>query len=127
MVSTQLFAQFLGIFWTVMGIGILANKGWMDRLMDDVQKSAGVQMLAAAMPLLIGTFVVVFHAHDGQGGWHMFICILGWVTLLGGIFRFWFHSMWLDMLKKHGSNFSTIGGGIITIVGLILLYGGYWG
>lgn len=126
MVSTQLFAQFLGIFWTVMGIGMLANKEWMNQLMAEIQKSAGIQVLAAVIPLLIGTFIVVFHAHDVENGWHIFICILGWLTLLGWIFRFWFHSVLLGMLKKHAHNFATIGGGTITIIGLILLYGGFW-
>lgn len=126
MVSTQLFAQFLGIIWTVMGIGMLANKDWVNNLVGDVTKSAGIQWIAAVVPTFIGAWVVVFHAHDGDGGWHMFVCILGWLTLLGGIFRFWFHSMWLDMVKKHASNMATVGGGIITVVGLALLYHGYW-
>jgi len=127
MISTVLLAKFFGIFWTVLGIGMASSQERFDGLMNDVARSRGMQLIAGIIPLILGAFVVVFHSHVNSDGWSTFICIIGLLMLLGGLFRLWFTSTWLGMIAKwQGKMSATMAGGVVTIVGLALLYHGYW-
>ena len=128
MFETAMLLKFFGIIWTVIGVAMMTNPTFMRELADELPKSRAAQLLGGLFPLCVGAFIVVFDKHTNANGWTMFICLIGWLMLLGGIFRLWFNKAWVGMIVKFkDSKHLALGGVFATILGLVAIYGGYWG
>ncbi|MBN4077287.1 hypothetical protein JYT19_00080 [Sulfobacillus acidophilus] len=119
-------ARFLGIFMTVIGLALLLNRAQFKKIIDAVIHNAGLQFMAALMPILIGSAIVATH-NVWSNNWTIIITILGWMMILAGIFRSWFTEHWLKLARKVGKkdNIFWVGGIFWTILGLIMLYFGF--
>lgn len=122
--GTLFLAQYFGIIFTIMGIGVIMNKKHVQNILSDIIAHPGTQLLFGFIPLLLGTYVILVH-----NVWSMnltvFITLVGWLMFLGGVFRLVFVEMWVELIKKFEKDIPIWLLSILPILGLIMLYVGY--
>ena len=125
MYDSYMLAQFFGIFFTILGIGMIFNQQHMKKMMLAVTENHAVQFVAAVVPLLLGSFIVVVH-NDWVSNWSVLVSIVCWLILLGGAFRAIFPAVWIKQVKKVHDNVPVMVIGLVLLVlGLVLLYFGF--
>lgn len=118
-------ARFLGIFFLIWGLAALVNHERWHGAIDELVKSKMMQLIAALIPLILGSFFVAVH-NVWVKNWTVSITIMGWLFLLGGIFRALMTVKWIECVTKMKNkvNFG-IAGVIIAGIGVFFLYFGY--
>lgn len=125
MYQSVMLAQLLGIFLTVMGLGMLLNKQHMREVAANIPSNPGAQFAATLVPLLFGTYLVVAHNY-WIAGWPVLVTIVGWFIFLVGVFRALFPAFWLARVKQFGHGVPNAVGTVGLIIGLILVYFGFF-
>jgi hypothetical protein len=126
MADTLVLAKFLGLTFTIMGIGIVINGKHIKAALNDLSEQHGLQFLASLIPLFLGGYIVATRQELWTGDWNSAVTVVGWLLLLSGIIRSWLPSMWASSLRKYSEKISlTFQGVVITLVGVALLYVGY--
>jgi len=120
-----LLARFLGIFLTIWGIGAIANQKRLPGAIDEIVKSKSMQLIAAFIPLVMGSFFVAVH-NRWVADWTISVTIVGWLFLLGGAFRAIMTEKWVSCVSKMKSEINLgVVGAIIVLLGMMFLYFGY--
>jgi hypothetical protein len=115
-------AQIMGITFTVMGLSLFFNKKITTALVEEVTKNGAVLWTLGFMTLTLGAVLVVFN-NVWTSGLELFITIIGWLTLLKGIFIMVFPSTTVSIYKKcKDGSMLAFGGSVAFVLGLILLY-----
>ena len=126
MISSIILAKFLGLFFTVVGIGFIFNRARIKQIVGVLAENVGIQFIATLFPLLLGSFIVAYH-NNWSGDWSMLITIIGWLIFATGVVRAVFPSFWLAQVNAHKDRFAAGWvGSIVLILGLVLLYFGYY-
>jgi len=126
MISSIILARFLGLFFAIMGIGFIFNREHMKAAAMALSENAGIQFAATLFPLLIGSMIVALH-NDWSPHWPMLVTIVGWLLFITGVVRAVFTKFWLAQVNAHKDDFAAGWvGSIVLILGLVLLYFGYW-
>lgn len=120
-----LLARFFGLFLMLFGLGILMNLRHFKLAATEISHNHGLQVPAAILPLLVGSFMVTIH-NIWIGDWTVLITVLGWVILLMGIFRCWFVQRWAKQLEKHKATAPKVAGTGMFLYGIVLLYFGFF-
>ena len=121
--STILLGKYFGIIFIILAIGILIHRNHITEVIDDILAHPALQFIAGLIPIILGTWIILVHnmwAYD----WSVVVTIVGWLMLLGGIFRLWFFSVWLNLMKKHKASAPLWGGIIMLVIGVLLVYAG---
>jgi len=118
-------AKLLGLFATIWGLGIAINGARIRDAITEILESKSMQLIAALIPLLMGSFFVSVH-NKWSMDWTLIITLFAWLFLFAGIFRTIFTDRWVNLVikLKDKINFQIVGS-ILTIIGLILLYFGF--
>ena len=112
----------MGITFTVMGLSLFFNKKMSQALMEEVTKNGALLWTMGFMTLTLGAILVVLN-NVWTSGLELFVTIVGWLTLLKGIFIMVFPASTISMYKKYkDGNMLALGGAVIFVLGLILLY-----
>jgi putative Ca2+/H+ antiporter (TMEM165/GDT1 family) len=123
--TSIIISQILGITFTVMGLSLLVNKKETTAFIDEVMRNKAVMWILGFITTILGATIVVFN-NLWTSGLELFITIIGWLTLIKGIMILVFpNSSALYYKKINKENILVIGGLIIVILGLILLYAGF--
>jgi hypothetical protein len=120
-------AQLIGPLFLVMGLGMLIDGEGYRGMAREFLASRALIYIAGLMAFLPGLAIVLLHnvwAFD----WRLIITLLGWLSLIGGIFRLLLPSqvtaVGTAMLARR--NF-LVGGSIAALaLGAILTVIGYW-
>jgi hypothetical protein len=125
--ETSLFlAKLIGPVVIVIGAAMLINQVNMREMASDFLQHRGLIFLAGILTLLAGLAIVLTH-NIWVAGWPVIITILGWLSVIGGIFRIIFpdsvKSIGEAMLQKTG--LLTIAGVVQAVIGGWLCYVGY--
>ncbi len=125
MTTSHMFAQVLGIFFSVLGLGCILNKEHVDKAMSAIIRNHAIQFVATLMPLIFGAFIVVLH-HHWVSNWTVLVTIVGWLILLAGVFRAIFPAVWINRVKvcQKKANLNVIGG-VVFILGVVFLFCGF--
>jgi len=127
MADSIFLAKFLGIFFTVWSIGIIINQKRIKEAVDEIVQSKSMQLMAAFLPLIIGSLLVPLH-NKWTADWTVMITIMAWLFLLGGIFRAIFTPAWVKLVIKMKAKMNFTIFGVISLgIGLVLLYFGFRG
>ena len=122
MQTSIIIAQIMGITFTVMGLSLFFNKKMSQALMEEVTKNGALLWTMGFMTLTLGAILVVLN-NVWTSGLELFVTIVGWLTLLKGIFIMVFPASTISMYKKYkDGNMLALGGAVIFVLGLILLY-----
>lgn len=124
--TSLFFAQLIGPIMIVIGAAFLINQVNMREMAADFLEHRGLIFLAGVLTLLAGLAIVLTH-NVWVAGWPVVITILGWLSVIGGIFRILFpdsvKAIGETMLQKSG--LMTVAGIGPALIGAWLCYVGY--
>ncbi len=119
-------AKLIGPLMLVIAAAMLINQDNMRDMAADFLEHRGLIFLAGILTLLAGLAIVLSH-NVWVAGWPVIITILGWLSVIGGVFRVVFpdsvRSIGESMLEKKG--IFTAGGIVQAVIGAWLCYVGY--
>jgi hypothetical protein len=128
MQTSRFLAKLIGPLLVVIGLALLFNADAFRAMAGEFLKSYALIYLAGLLTLTAGLAIVNTH-NVWTGDWRVVITILGWLFLLGGIFRIGFpngvQSFGASMLASASANWIMIEGGIFFVLGAWLSYEGY--
>ena len=108
-----------------MGSSLLVNKKDTTTFISEVMRNKPLMWILGFLTTTLGATMVVFN-NLWTSGLELFITIIGWLTLIKGITILIFPNFSVSYYKKvNKENILVIGGLIIVILGLILLYAGF--
>ena len=125
--STSIFiAQLLGPTLLVAGLGIMVNKDTYLAMAKNFLDNTGMIYLAGFMTLIAGLAITNTH-NIWIMGWPVIITIIGWLAIVGGIFRMAFPNYVAEigtsmMHKTGGLNMIAVFTGLL---GAVLTWYGY--
>jgi hypothetical protein len=127
LMETSLFlARLMGPAAIVMGAAMLINPVNMREMANDFLEHRGLIFLAGILTLVAGLAIVLTH-NVWVAGWPVIITIIGWLSVVGGIFRIVFP----DSVKSIGEAMLQLAGGltaagvVLALIGGTLCYVGY--
>ena len=125
--DTSLFlAKLIGPMLITFSAAMLINQDNMRDMAADFLQHRGLIFLAGLLTLLAGLSIVLTH-NVWVAGWPVVITILGWLAVIGGVFRVVFpdsvRSIGGAMLEKKGM--FTVSGVVTGLLGAWLCYVGY--
>lgn len=120
-------AKAFGLYLVIVGIPFIFNHRRMQETMVDVVASRGTMLVMAIFTLILGIILVLVH-NMWVADWRVIVTLLCWITLLQGIVRFYFPEQMQKWARKFQDKSAFMILGIISvIIGVILLYFGFWG
>ena len=126
MQTSTFLAQLIGPVLLVMGIGMVANRQGFRTMAEEFLASRALIFLAGLLALVPGLAIVLAHnvwAFD----WRLIITLLGWLSVIGGVFRILFPqqvtAVGSAMLAR--GHALTAGGAAMLVIGAVLTIGGY--
>ncbi len=79
-------AKLMGPILLVVGLGMLANGAVYRTIIEQFLHSYALIYIAGVLGMLVGLALVNAH-NEWKADWRVIITLIGWVALLGGIFR----------------------------------------
>lgn len=86
METSVFLAQLIGPLLLVMGVGMLVNREGYRTMAEEFLASRALIYIAGLMAFVPGLALVLVH-NVWAVDWRVIITLLGWLSLLGGIFR----------------------------------------
>ncbi|MBY0377227.1 MAG: hypothetical protein K2Q33_01520 [Gammaproteobacteria bacterium] len=118
-------AKFLGVFFTILGLGIMVNQAHIKKVMAVVAENAQAQFVAGIIPLLLGSYIVVVH-NVWVASWIVLVTIVGWLIFIAGVVRIILTGFWIGRVRAlHDKAPVALIGAIIFILGLVLGFFGF--
>jgi uncharacterized protein YjeT (DUF2065 family) len=125
--DTSIFlARMLGLFFLVMGVGIVAGMQNYRAMAEEFLKSRALIYIAGLLAFLPGLAIVLTH-NLWVGDWRVIITIFGWLGLIGGAFRLLFPTQVREIggaMLQNGQAL-RIAGVVIVVIGAVLAYFGF--
>ncbi len=125
MLTTVFLAKFLGIVFTSFALGLLFNRDHAKKIAADLVAHPGIALVAGVVPLLLGAFLVLVH-NTWAWNWDVIVTIAGWLLFVVGLFRLWCVDVWIDVMKKHKDRVALRAGLIVFVIGILLIYVGFF-
>jgi len=124
--STVILAQILGILFAVLGISVVINKKNLARAIEEIIQNQGFLWFFGFIMLTMGAVLIALNNAWGPGLVRLFITIVGWLSLLKGAFILIFPSSTVSLYRKvNKGGILLLGGLIVFVIGLLLLYKGF--
>lgn len=125
--DTSLFlAKLIGPTMLTISAALLVNQQNMREMAADFLQHRGIIFLSGILALVAGIAIVLTH-NVWVAGWPVIITILGWVSVIAGVFRVVFpdsvKSLGEDMIRTTSA--FTVGGIIQGVIGAWLCYVSY--
>jgi len=118
-------AQILGLFFSIMGIGLICNHVHVQKAVGAVVQNHAIQLLLSLLPLLLGSILIVIH-NNWAWCWTVIITLVGWLIFIAGIIRTVFTEFWIQNVKRRYKKVQfDIVGFVLLALGLVLAYFGF--
>lgn len=119
-------ARVSGIICLLIGLSVM-NKKYMAAIVSEIENSKALLWTLGFMAAVLGLVSLsIYNAWSGD--WKVLLTILGWVSLLKGIAIMAFPAAsWHSLHRKYKSDIFVYSGGLALILGIILVYFGFWG
>ena len=120
---TYFLAKLIGLTYAILGLSILVRTESFQKTIKSIASNDGIMTLISIFPLIAGLAIVIGH-NEWVGHWPVVITIIGWVTLIVGVLRLFFHKTMMTFMAKKAENKSFIHfcGVVLLIVGVYLIY-----
>lgn len=126
MVTSILLAKFLSLIFVPFGLIVLFNRTLFDKFIATLPENPAFFIFSGFINLVIGSLIIAIH-NSWATNWAMVITIVGWVLFVSGVIRLCCPYKLLQfLLTSNLRRISIIGGLVIFLVGLFLLYHGYF-
>ena len=128
MVTTLFLAQVMGLFCLGLGVSLFSKKGFAD-VMDGMAGSRALLYVAGLFTFLCGLLVVLTHNVWGGGLLPVLVTLIGWVSLLKGLFLMCLCpsslTSWIQMFKL--KELYWLYAIVLIVLGAYLTYAGFMG
>lgn len=120
-------AKLLGPFLTVAGLGILFNLKGYDKVIEDFTNNSALMYLGGLISLVIG-ILIVLHNNIWTLNWELIITVVGWISLLKGIFIIVSPRTMIKMAGIWKSKTGALAGHSVFLIGfgVVLIIRGYF-
>ncbi|MBD3270136.1 hypothetical protein GF376_01270 [Candidatus Peregrinibacteria bacterium] len=127
MENSIIYAQFIGIIFSIIGAGILLNYNFYRKLAETMDDYPPVIFVVGIAGTILGLFMVNGHNIWSGEIWQILITIINWIILITGIITLAVTPLTLYIVKlwKNNSKVVLAEGSVVLITGLVLLYFGY--
>ena len=124
---TLFLARLIGLYLIIVGVGILLNLKYYQRVMGDFSKNSALLYMGGIMALFFGLLVVLFH-NVWLVGWPVIITIMGWLGIVKGVVILVFPNAILRMTEAYRDKTSLLAVHIVIVIALggYLTYMGYF-
>tara|TARA_R110001583_G_scaffold103863_3_gene251128 strand:- start:18095 stop:18478 length:384 start_codon:yes stop_codon:yes gene_type:complete len=119
-------AKILGIIYLSFGVGLLFNKDYYAKAIEDLLKNTGFMISGGFLAIVMGLCIIEYH-NIWVKNWTVIITIIGWIALLKGILLLAFPkfaSFFSPMLKSKKLYMILIPS--VILFGLVLIYFGFF-
>jgi hypothetical protein len=128
MVYTILLCKIMGLVLTIMMLGLLCNRKHFQAMAESLVRTPAMHFAATIVPLVLGSILIVTHNNWAGGYYTVLVSLVSWLIFISGLVRALLPDMWIGMVQKnHKSAMIYVVFAILLIIGLILLYGGFFG
>jgi hypothetical protein len=79
-------AKVLGLYFLIVGIGILLNGQRIKGIITEIDSNPALLLFSGIVPLIVGTLVVVSHT-VWEADWRVIVTLIGWLAFIKGIVR----------------------------------------
>lgn len=119
------FAKFIGLYLTLVAIAMIINVKGFQRYIRAIMNDQSQIILLGILSLVFGLIVVILH--NVWTGWPIIITLLGWLAVIKGLVRLYVPDWHARILKPFTqTNYYYIATAITLILGLILIYFGFF-
>lgn len=112
--------QILGLLFFGSGLGLLSNPGFGRKLMDNLADLPVLMYFSSLVAIVFGYILVSFF-NVWQWDWTLLITLVGWLTLIKGIFVLVFPGVALAWMKELKDSYVTIKALFSAVLGFVLL------
>ena len=126
MTTSVFIAKILGPCCLIIGVGMLLNREYYEKMMEDFCKNTSMIFLGGMAALLIGLVIVLKH-NIWVAGWPVIITIYGWGGIIKGIWLTVFPSSvagYMNIYQKYKS-LIVIHSAFVIGLGIVLSVLGY--
>ncbi|MBU1808991.1 MAG: hypothetical protein KJ661_05490, partial [Candidatus Omnitrophica bacterium] len=125
--SSTFIARIFGLYYLIIGVGIIFNRKAFQQLLDDFCKSAALVFFGGLFALVVGLAIVLTH-NIWVADWTVLITILGWGALLKGIWLIVFPGTVFKFMQSYqkNKNMLIIQPIIVLILGVVMTYFGFF-
>lgn len=122
-----LLARIFGLVYVTVGLGILLNRTYYQKLFNDWWQNYAALYLGGFMALVAGLVIVTYH-NIWVASWVVLVTVIGWLALIKGILLLVFPSAMLRFTQMLVSKprFLPIEGIVALVIGLFLSYHGFF-
>lgn len=126
MAPTRQIAGFMGPLALAIGIAMLANQQAISGMAAEIARNTGLIFLSGILLLLAGIAILRVH-NVWSGGWPVIVTVVGWLAVVGGLFRMWMPQMAAPIADRLGGNATLIivAGAVLVALGGFLSYKAY--
>jgi len=83
--ATSIFiARIFGVFYLVAAVGLMFNRRFYRKFLDDYYKNAALVFFTGMFALITGIVIVLIH-NVWVADWTLIITLLGWIALFKGV------------------------------------------
>jgi|SRR6185295_16913555 len=118
------FARWFGLVSIILSLGILFNLEDARAMARNMIKSEGGYIMGGVLPVIFGSLSLMF-ANSFVVGWTLLITVVGFSTLIVGIFRVIFVKQWQIIIARHIEQIPFLFSLFGLMLGVILLYVGF--
>jgi uncharacterized membrane protein len=126
MQTSRFLAQLIGPVLLLIGIGMLANRASYRTMAQEFLKSRALIYIAGLLALVPGLAIVLTH-NVWAADWRLVITLLGWLAVIGGVFRIVFPQEVTKIGTRVIAKDATmlVGGAVTLALGALLSFFGY--
>ena len=123
---TLFLAQIMGVYFLVVGAGVLMNPARMRNAMDEAKQSYILPYFDGAIALVIGLLIVLTH-NIWDGLLASLVSIVGWVAVLEGVLMLTLPQKTISVMMQKfvGANLGRFIGVVSVAIGLYFIYSGF--
>jgi hypothetical protein len=118
------FARWFGLVSIILSFGILFNLEDARQMAKNMVQSETGYIMGGVLPVIFGSLSLMF-ANSFDVGWTLLITMVGFSTLLIGIFRVIFVKQWKILIARHIDQIPFLFSLFGLMLGVILLYVGF--
>ena len=115
MASVSTIAQIVGLFMSIVSVGVLINAATYRQIIEEFTKNPALCYLGGILALFFGIFILMFH-NAWEDSWATIITILGWLSVIKGALLIVYPNIYSQL-----SNWIPKSGKWITYMGVVYL------
>jgi hypothetical protein len=127
METSVFIAKVLGPYFLIVGIGMLVNRQYFQKVLEDYFKNAALVFFTGMAPLAFGLVIAILH-NTWVANWTVLITIFGWGGIIKGVWILLFPDSVSRLMQAYIKNKSLLMGHSVlaVVLGLFLSYMGYF-